>query len=49
MSLFRFWSQRWNRLREVARQEFLREPYIILFEHGSEKASVAVRETAHGR
>jgi len=45
MNLLRSLPQRWARLREVARREFLRDPDMILFERRAEPAS----EGAHGR
>ncbi|HUD91815.1 hypothetical protein [Sphingobium sp.] len=48
MTLFRFWGQRLNRWREAARKEFLRNPDVVLFERGPEKASL-IGEGMRGR
>lgn len=45
MSLLRSLPQRWARLREAARREFLRDPDVVLFE----RAAGPVRDGAHGR
>lgn len=36
MSLLRSLGREWRRLREAARQEFLRDPNVILFERGAD-------------
>lgn len=49
MTLFRSLGQRLNRLREMARREFLRDPDVVLFERGSDSAPVLARKGGDGR
>ncbi|WP_196221780.1 hypothetical protein [Sphingobium sp. CAP-1] len=46
MSLFHSLIQRWRALRVAARQEFLRDPTVILFERSGEP--IVRRESVHG-